>query len=177
MGNLSAASYVVPLVDKVEQAIARVTSRPTLAIHAVAGDMGGNDPKVPHALHARGILTIGRAQTVEPMNPEPTPEEVLAILTEAGLTRTRTPHQVRRACACGYSRPVVESHMASLLARGAGQLRDKGPHGAGVHLGMTVLAYNGATRVRIRPQRLSKRAQQFRRLLGLKRCHIKQIND
>jgi hypothetical protein len=177
VGNPSDASYVVPLVDKVEQAIARVTSRPKLAIHSVAGDMGVNAPKVHHTLHARGILTIGIAKTVEPMNPEPTPEEVLAILNEAGLNRTRTPHQVRLACACGYSRPVVESHIASLLARGAGQLRYKGPHGAVVQLGMTVMAHNGATLVRIRQQRLSKRAQQFRRLLGLRRYNIKQIND
>jgi hypothetical protein len=177
VGNPSDASYVVPLVDKVEQAIARVTSRPKLAIHSVAGDMGVNAPKVHHTLHARGILTIGIAKTVEPMNPKPTPEEVLAILNEAGLNRTRTPHQVRLACACGYSRPVVESHIASLLARGAGQLRYKGPQGAVVQLGMTVMAHNGATLVRIRQQRLSKRAQQFRRLLGLRRYNIKQIND
>jgi hypothetical protein len=139
--------------------------------------MGVNAPKVHHTLHARGILTIGIAKTVEPMNPKPTPEEVLAILNEAGLNRTRTPHQVRLACACGYSRPVVESHIASLLARGAGQLRYKGPQGAVVQLGMTVMAHNGATLVRIRQQRLSKRAQQFRRLLGLRRYNIKQIND
>jgi hypothetical protein len=42
--------------------------------------------------------------------------------------------------------------------------------------GMTVMAHNGATLVRIRQQRLSKRAQKFRRSLGL-RCHkIHEIN-
>jgi hypothetical protein len=41
---------------------------------------------------------------------------------------------------------------------------------------MTVMAYNGAVLVRIRQQRLSKRGQKFRRLLGLKQYKINQIN-
>jgi hypothetical protein len=44
-------------------------------------------------------------------------------------------------------------------------------------IGMTVMAYNGAVLVRIRQQRLSKRGQKFRRLLGLKQYKINQIND
>jgi len=40
-----------------------------------------------------------------------------------------------------------------------------------------VMAYNGAVLVRIRQQRLSKRGQKFRRLLGLKQYKINQIND
>jgi hypothetical protein len=80
------------------------------------------------------------------------------------------------ACACGSSRPVVESHSASLLARGAGHVRYKGLEGAVVQLGMTVMAHHSTALVRIRQQRLSKRAQKFRRLLGW-RCHnINQIN-
>jgi hypothetical protein len=92
------------------------------------------------------------------------------------LNRQRTPHQVQLACACGYSRPVVESHIASVLCRGAGQIRYKGPQGAVVQLGMTVMAHNAAAVVRICQQRLSKRAQKFRRLLGLRRRHVTQIN-
>jgi len=84
---------------------------------------------------------------------------------------------VQLACACGYSRPVVESHIASLLSRGAGQGRYKGLHGAVVQLSMAVMAHNGAAMVRIRQQRLSKRAQKFRRLLGLRRRNVNQIND
>jgi hypothetical protein len=99
------------------------------------------------------------------------------VLNAAGLNRRRTPHQVQLACACGYSRPVVESHIACLLARGAGQIRYKGPHGAVVQLGMTVMAHNGAVLVRIRQLRLSKRAQKFRRLLGLRHHNVNQIND
>jgi hypothetical protein len=56
------SSSVRPLVDKVQHAIARSTARPQLAIHAVAGDLGVNDPEVRHALHARGIRTVGIPQ-------------------------------------------------------------------------------------------------------------------
>jgi hypothetical protein len=132
IGNPSDASYVVPLVDKVQATIARVTVPYKLAIHSVASDLGANDPMVRQTLHARGILTVGIPQTVAPIPPSPTQEEVRWSLTAAGLHRKRTPHQVHLAFACGYSRPVVESHIASLLARGAGQLRYKGPHGAAI---------------------------------------------
>jgi len=44
-------------------------------------------------------------------------------------------------------------------------------------MGMTVMAHNGAVLVRIQQQRLSKRGQKFRRLLGLKRYNISKIND
>ena len=59
VGNPSDASYVEPLVDKVEQAIARVRTRPTPAIHSLAGDLAFNDAALREALHARGILTRG----------------------------------------------------------------------------------------------------------------------
>ena len=80
------------------------------------------------------------------------------------------------ACASGYSRPVVESHIASLLARGSGHMRYNGLEGAVVQQGMTVMAHNGAVIVRIRQQQLSKRAQKFRRLLGLKLPKVNEIN-
>jgi len=84
---------------------------------------------------------------------------------------------VHVACASGYSRPVVESHIASLLSRGAGQVRYKGHPGAVLQQGMTVMAHNGATLVRIHQQQLSKRAQKFRRLLGLRHRKINEINN
>jgi Transposase DDE domain len=175
-GNPSDPSYVLPLLDKVHSAIDRVNAPKRLQVHSVAGDLGVNDTALRQALHARGILTIGIPKTVEPINAQPTPQEILDILTEAGLTRQRTPSQVQLACACGYSRPVVESHIASLLSRGAGQVRYQGLQGAVVQQGMTVMAHNGATLVRIRQQPLSKRAQKLRRLLRLKNQNVNQFN-
>jgi hypothetical protein len=63
-----------------------------------------------------------------------------------------------------------------LRSRGAGQVRDKGHPGAVVYLGMTAMAHNSAVVVRIRQQRLSKRAQQFRPLLGLRHRKINELN-
>lgn len=175
-GNPSDPSYVLPLLDKVQQAMARVTPPQRLRVHSVAGDLGLNDGPLRQALHARGILTVGIPKTIAPVKAHPSPEEIRDILNEAGLNRQRTPYQVQLACACGYSRPVVESHIASLLARGAGQVRYKGLEGAIRQQGMVVLAHNGAVLVRIRRQQLSKRAQKFRRLLGLKPPRINKIN-
>jgi hypothetical protein len=175
-GNPSDPRYVLPLVDKVQSAIARVRAPRRLAIHSVAGDLGVNDETLRQALHERGILTVGIPKTIEPINPEPTLAEVRDHLNEAGLSGKRTPHQVQLACACGYSRPVVESHIARLLSRGAGQVRYKGLQGAVVQLSMTVMAHNGAAVVRIRQQRLSKRAQKFRRLLRLRRRNVNEFN-
>ena len=176
-GNPNDASSVLPLLDKVQSAIERVQRTPTLRLHSVAGDLGVNDAALRQALHARGMLTVGIPKSVQPIAPNPSAEEVRDILNEAGLQRKRTPYQVQLACACGYSRPVVESHIASLLSRGAGQVRYKGHSGAVRQQGMTVMAHNGATLVRIRQQQLSKRAQKFRRLLGLRHRKTKEINN
>jgi len=175
-GNPSDPSSVLPLLDNVQKALERVKTPQRPRVHSVAGDLGINDKALRQALHARGILTGGIPKTVEPITPKPSPEQVLAILNEAGLNRQRTPHQVHLACACGYSRPVVESHIASLLSRGAGQVRYKGHPGAVVQLDMTAMAHNGEVVVRIRQQRLSKRAQKFRRSLGLRHRKINEIN-
>jgi hypothetical protein len=176
-GNPNDASDVLPFIDKVMQATARVPHGPQRAIHSLAGDLGVNDPVVRQALHERHILSVGIPKTVEPITPDPRAEEILAILQEANLQRKRTPYQVQRACASGYSRPVVESHIATLLARGAGTVRYKGLAGAVVQQGMTVLSYNGAVLVRIRQRKLTKRAQKFRRLLGLKYPKASKINE
>lgn len=176
-GNPSEPSSVLPLLEQVPRAIDRVASPTRFRVHSRGGDLGVNDAEVRQALHGRGLLTVGIPTTVEPINPTPSPEEVLDLLNASGFTRLRTPQQVHLACASGYSRPVVESHIATLMSRGADHVRYKGLEGAMVQIGMTVMAYNGAVLVRIRQQRLSKRGQKFRRLLGLKRYNINQIND
>jgi hypothetical protein len=168
VGNPSDGSYVVPLVDQVQTALAYVTTRSTPTIHSLAGDLALNDAKLRETLHARHILTVGIPRTVEPLSPTPSLAEIHAVLTTAGLHPHRTPRQVQLACAAGYSRPVVESLIASLLSRGAGQLRYKGWHGAQVQLTMAVMAHNAATLRRIRLGRLTTRAHKFRRLLHLK---------
>lgn len=175
-GNPSDPSYVLPLLDKVQHAVDRVASPNRLRVHSLGGDLGINDAQLRQALHARGILTVGIPTSVEPINPTPSPEEVLNILNASGLNRIRTPHQVHLACASGYSRPVVEGHIATLMARGADQVRYKGLEGAVIQMGMTVMAHNGAVLVRVSQQRLSKRGQKFRRWLGLKHHNINQIN-
>ncbi len=177
VGNPSDQRYVLPLVDKVQQAITQVAHRPVPAIHSLAGDLALNDTALREALHARGMLTVGIPHTVEPLTPTPTQEDVHRILTEAGLRRQRTPYQIHLACACGYSRPVVESLITSLLCRGAQRIKYHGQHGAILQLGMTVMAYNAATVVRIEQHRLSKRAQKLRRLLCLRSRNSKQDND
>ena len=176
VGNPSDARYVEPLVDHVEQAIGRVGMRPTPAIHSLAGDLALNDAALREALHARGILTVGIPRTVEPLPPSPMPEDVPRILNEAGLQDIRTPTQVHLAYACGYSRPVVESIIASLLCRGAAHLTYKGHRGAIVQTGMAVMAHNAATLVRIHDYRLSKRARMFRRRLRLRCRKVNQCN-
>jgi hypothetical protein len=176
VGNPSDASYVEPLVDKVEQTITRVRTRPTPAIHSLAGDLALNDAALREALHERGILTVGIPRTVEPLPPSPTPEDVLRCLDEADLHGIRTPTQVQLAYACGYSRPVVESIIASLLHRGAGHLTYKGHRGAIVQTGMAVMAHNAATLVRIHEYRLSKRARKFRQRLRLRCRQVNQYN-
>jgi len=167
VGNPSDTSYVLPLIDQVQMACARVTTRPAPHIHSLAGDLAVNDPTLRESLHTRGILTVGIPRTVEPLSPTPSPEAIQELLTTADLQRTRTPRQGQLACAAGYSRPVVESIIASLLSRGAGQLRYKGWHGACVQLTMAVMAHNAATVRRIRYGRLTSRAQKFRQLLHL----------
>jgi hypothetical protein len=176
MGNPSDASYVEPLITKVEQAIARVGTRPTPVIHSLAGDLALNDAALRETLHERGILTVGIPKTVDPLPPSPSAEEILQTLSEAGLPRTQTPCQVHLAYACGYSRPVVESLIASLLRRGVARLTYKGHRGAIIQTGMAVMAHNAATLVRIHEYRLSKRARRFRRRLRLRCRKVNQFN-
>ena len=175
-GNPSDPSYVLPLLDNVQRAIDLMRTRKRVQIHSLGGDLGVNDAVLRHALHQRGMLTVGIPTTVEPINPTPSPAEVLDILNTSGLHRKRTPYQVHLACASGYSRPVVESHIATLMSRGAGHVHYKGLDGAVRQIVMPVMAHNGPVLVPIRQQRLSKRGQKFRRLLGLNQYKFNEIN-
>jgi hypothetical protein len=176
VGNPSDASYVQPLIAHVQRAIARVVTSPRPTIHSLAGDLAFNDAALRETLQQQGILTVGIPQTVEPLPPSPSPEDVLRLLSEGDLPRARTPCQVHLAYACGYSRPVIESIIASLLCRGAGHLTYKGQRGAIVQMGMAVMAHNAATLVRIHEYRLSKRARTFRRRLRLRCRNVNHCN-
>jgi hypothetical protein len=172
VGNPNDLSYVRPVLDGVQQAITPVSGRGSLAIHSLAGDLALNDASWRETLHARGILTGGIPRTVAPLTPVPSQEDVRRGLNETGLHGKRTPHQVHIAGACGDSRPVVESIMASVLCRGAARITYKGHRGAVVQTGMTVMAHHAATLVRVQQNHLSTRAQKLRRLLRLKRHNI-----
>jgi hypothetical protein len=174
VGHPSDTSYVQPLVDKVQQALAQIATSPRPAIHSLAGDLAFNDASWREALHLQGIRTVGMPHTVEPLPPSPTPADVLRLLSEEGFPRARTPCQLDLAYACGYSRPVVESLMASLLCRGAARVTGKGHRGAIVQTGMAIMAHNAATLVRIHEYRLSKRARTFRRRLRLRCRNVNQ---
>jgi hypothetical protein len=157
------------LIDTVPQASARRPTAPTPLIPALAGDLAFTDASLREALHQQGILPMGMPKTVEPLPPSPAPEDVLRLLNAGGVPRARTPCPVHRAYACGYSRPVVESLMASLLCRGAARVTYQGHRGAIVQPGRAVMAHHAATLVRIHEYGLSKRARKFRRRLRL-RC-------
>lgn len=83
-GNPSDPSYVLPMLDKVQYAIDLVVSPNRLRVISLGGDLGINDAQLRQALHARGILTVGIPTSVEPINPAPSPEEVLDILNASG---------------------------------------------------------------------------------------------
>jgi hypothetical protein len=176
VGNPCDASSVQPLVDHVQRAIAQVVTSPRPTIHSLAGDLACNDASLRETLPHQGILTVGIPHTVEPLPSSPSPEDVLRLLSEGDVPRARTPCQVHLAYACGYSRPVIESIMASLLCRGVGHLTDTGQHGAIVHMGMAVMAHHAATLVRIHEYRLSKRARIFRRRLRLRCRQVSQCH-
>jgi hypothetical protein len=176
VGNPSDTSYVQPLVDKVQQAIAQRATAPRPAIPSLAGDLAFTDASLREALHQQGILTVGIPHTVDPLPQSPTPEDILRLLREESCPRARPPCQVHLASASGHSRPVVESIIASLLCRGATRITYKGHRGATIHMGMAVMAYNAATLVRIHEYRRSKRARMFHRRLRLRCRKVNHCN-
>jgi hypothetical protein len=98
-----------------------------------------------------------------------TQEDVLWLLNEVALPRQQAPSQRGLACACGYSRPVIESLMANLLCRGTTRLTYKGHPVALEQIATAVVAHAATSLVRVYQQRLAKRAHNLHRLLRL-RC-------
>ncbi len=170
-GNPDDASYVMPLVCNVDAAIDlldwKYPKRIPL-IRSLSGDLGMDDPNVREKLHQRGTATVGIPTSIEPIPKVPSPEMILEVLHTPGLAEKQNTTQIKTAYACAYSRPFVESLISSLICRGATHIKYKGHRGAFIQIGMAIVAGNAATLVRIKQDRLSKRAQRFRRLLRLK---------
>ena len=179
-GNPDDASYVMPLIDKVDTAIDKLTwthPRRRPSIYSLAGDLGMNDPKVRDKLHNKGITTVGIPNTIEPIPKVPTPEMIQAILNTPILNENQNATQIKIAYACGYSRPFVESLINSLICRGATHIKYKGHRGAMIQIGMAIITANATTLVRIKQDRLSKRAKRCRRMFRLKPPNSNENND
>lgn len=179
VGNPSDASYVLPLVHKVERVLnerdwGAGQERPR--IRSIAGDLGMRDPDVKAALQRRGILTVGIPDSVVPFPNVPPDEMIEAVLTHPEWQGHCDRTQVEIAYACGYSRPFVEGMIEGLVCRGGAHITYKGHRGAIVQTEMTILASNAAVLVRIRQNRLTKRAQTFRQWFGLTPSNSQQDN-
>ena len=175
-GNPEDASYMMPLIDQVQQAIQRMQTPRKPRIQSVAGDLAFSQDPLRDQLHARDILTVGIPYTIEPAPVPPTDSMIAHAQHAVPWTRIPSATQVKIAYACGYSRPFVESLIETLSARGGTHLKYKGHRGAYIQTVMAVLATNGATLGRIQQHRLTKRAQKFRRFFRLKPPNSLQDN-
>ena len=110
---------------------------------------------------------MGIPRSIEPIPKLPTPQMIEDVQDIPGLEKQSTT-QIQIAYACGYSRPFIEGLITTLICRGATQIKYKGHRGATLQIGMAIVADNAATLVRIKQDRLTKRAQKFRRLFRLK---------
>ena len=178
-GNPADASYVMPLVEKVDQALEKldwIHPRRLPTIRSIAGDLGWNDPQVRAQLHRRGILTEGIPQTIDPLPQQPTPEDIQRIQHTPDLKGTPSATQIKIACACGYSRPLVESLITNIACRGGTHIKYKGHRGAILQVATAIMATNAATLVRIQNNQLTPRAKKFRRWFRLKPHNINKNN-
>jgi len=178
-GNPADASYVMPLVEKVDHAIGQLDwthPRRLPTIRSIAGDLGLNDPQVRAQLHGRGILTEGIPQTIDPLPQQPTPEDIQRIQNTPDLKGTPSATQIKIACACGYSRPLVESLITHIACRGGTHIKYKGPRGATLQVATAIMATNAATLVRIQNNQLTPRAKKFRRWFRLKPPNLNKNN-
>jgi len=170
-GNPDDASYVMPLVQTVDGAIGlrdwKYPKRKPV-IRSLSGDLGLDDPNVREHLHTKGIATVGIPHSIEPIPKVPTPEMIEEVLHTPGLGEKQNTTQITIAQACAYSRPFVENLITTLICRGATHIKYRGHRGAAIQIGCAIVAANAATLVRIKQERLTKRAQKFRRLFRLK---------
>ena len=175
-GNPDDASYMLPLLDQLDQAIAALPARRKPRIRSVAADLAFREAALRERLQGRGIMTVGIPTTIDPPPRTPTPAMIQAVQTDLAASLAARGrygglppnHHVQVAYACGYSRPFVESLVEQLACRGATQLKYKGHRGAWVQMIMAMMACNGATLVRIQQGRLTQRAHRFRRWFRLK---------
>lgn len=177
-GNPTDAAYVLPLVERVEAAIGLLQRKPPRRkprIRSLSADLGVDDPDVREALHSRGITTVGIPHTIQPIPKVPTCEMIQDVQDISGLEK-QSATQIEIAYACGYSRPFVEGLITTLICRGATQIKYKGHRGAIIQVGMAIVAGNAASLVRIKQNRLTKRAQKFRRFFRLKPPNSNKIN-
>lgn len=179
-GNPADASYVMPLVHRVDAAIDGLDGEyppRNPVLRSLTGDLGMNDPHLREQLHARGITTVGIPTSIEPIPKVPTPEMLQEVLQTPLLGEQQNATQIKTAYACAYSRPFIESLIASLICRGATQIKYKGHRGAVIQVGMAIVTANATTLVRIKQNRLSKRAQKFRRLFRLRPPNSTENNN
>ncbi len=179
-GNPNDASYVMPLVQTVETAIHRIDwkyPRRKPRIRSLCGDCGLDNPNVRKDLHQKGITTLGIPTSADPIPKVPSPEMIKEVLDTPILGAQQNTTQIKTAYACAYSRPFVEGVITTLSCRGATQIKYKGPRGADIQIGMAIVAANAATLVRIKHDRISKRAQKFRTLFRLKPHNSNKNNN
>src|SRR5262249_60871070 len=74
-GNPSDPGYVLPLLDKVQSAIDRVSVPQRLRIHSIAGDLGVNDTALRREPPPAGGLAVCVPKQGEPIKRQPTPPQ------------------------------------------------------------------------------------------------------
>jgi len=176
-GNPDDASYMLPLLDKVDGAIAKMEGKRKPRIVSIAADLAFRVASLRNQLHAKGILTVGIPDTIAPVPALPAPDMIPAVQEQFRPDKTPNATQVRTAYACGHSRPFVEGLIETLSCRGGTHIKYKGHRGATLQITMAILACNAAALVRIQQGRLTRRAQKFRRFFRLRPPNLLQNND
>ena len=122
------------------------------------------------------MITEGIPRTIAPLSPKPTPEDIQRIQNTPDLKGTPSATQISIACACGYSRPLVESLITHLASRGGTHLKSKGHRGATIQGATAIMATHAGTLVRIQNDQLTPRAKKFRRWFRLTSPNLNKNN-